>query len=161
MEMAISKECLEEVSSVFTRIISESPLQKVLREQQNARRKMEAEGSLMFCKECGTGLKSEKATFCGKCGAKVVWERDDADGSHGYCPYCGDVLAEGAKHCVKCGEKVEQREEGESTGFCENCGAKLFGCPPPYDGEIPIGINARDIGQPVLSFCHKCGVKVG
>jgi hypothetical protein len=141
----------------------------------------------MFCKECGTELKNEEAKFCGGCGAKAVREREDADGEHGYCPYCGDALAEEQKFCVKCGGNVEQRTEGESSGFCENCGAKLFGFPAQGSlagtlravggavgtmlggGMALLGKDQKELGTVagiagsaagIRSFCPKCGVKV-
>lgn len=77
------------------------------------------------------------------------------------CAKCGAILAEGAKFCLECGEKVVV-DDGKVTcakcgarvpkaKFCSECGAPL-GPPvcPQCGKELPAGTK----------FCPECGAKI-
>ena len=72
------------------------------------------------------------------------------------CPFCGNLLVEGALFCDNCGKKLEMKcpncgaylELGKDN-YCDQCGMKFSFC--PYCHEILYA------GQ---SFCTNCGRKL-
>lgn len=99
-----------------------------------------------LCKSCAPDLGVEMSAAQASKTREAVWENaavsaedqkmvkgDWSQTIHASCPKCGAPLANNAKFCPECGEKLQK------AAFCPECGAKL---------------------TPGAKFCPECGHKV-
>ena len=80
------------------------------------------------------------------------------------CAKCGIALADGAKFCPECGEKV-QRTSSLAPGFvvCPSCGKEVPMAKFCLECGMPLVLKCANCGselQPGAKFCPECGTKV-
>lgn len=65
--------------------------------------------NVAVCEKCGSEV-LRTSTFCGSCGAKVVFEEkedsSDVQDNSVLCPNCNTKVEEGNNYCPECGTKV-------------------------------------------------------
>ena len=123
-------------------------------------RDFEYGGKEGVCPKCDA-TNPATATFCGKCGAKLV--ADAAKGAA--CLKCGQANQAGAKFCEKCGAKLAAdavkgaacvkcgQANQAGAKFCQKCGAKLVA--DAAKGAACLKCDHRNPAG--AKFCEKCG----
>ncbi|MHA1232061.1 MAG: double zinc ribbon domain-containing protein [Candidatus Helarchaeota archaeon] len=85
-------------------------------------------GKIIVCKSCGNFL-LEKSRYCTHCGEEIDELIDEIELEKQYCPFCYELINQGALFCERCGNQVSCIVCGspikESTNYCGQCGTYL------------------------------------
>lgn len=71
------------------------------------------------------------------------------DNSQGKCTTCGAKIPDGAKFCLECGTKVEEKKQQQDKVICPACGA-----------SVPNGKFCLECGAKLECVCKNCGAKL-
>lgn len=110
------------------------------------------------CPHCGKDT-SINAPYCSNCGGKMPQKVEKR------CAFCGSIVADGTKFCMKCGKPVAEKPVQVAKKQCPQCGMvadanTLFCANCGFNFNAPVSNAVISADEAEKKVCSKCGNKL-